>query len=69
MSRFALVNGRVLADRGIEAGLAVVVEDGCISAVVPEMEALQHTPQVHDLQGAILLPGYIDCQVNGGGGV
>ena len=69
MSRFALVNGRVLVDHGIEAGLAVVVEDGRISAVLPEAEALRQTPLVHDLQGAILLPGYIDCQVNGGGGV
>ena len=69
MSRFALVNGRVLTDHGIEAGLAVVVEDGRISAVLPEVEALQQAPLAHDLQGAILLPGYIDCQVNGGGGM
>ena len=65
----ALVNGRVLTDRGIEAGLAVLVEGRRITAVVPEVEALRQSPQVHDLQGATLLPGYIDCQVNGGGGV
>ena len=65
----ALVNGRVLTDHGIEAGLAVLVEDGRIRAVVPEVEALRQSPRAHDLQGAILLPGYIDCQVNGGGGV
>ena len=65
----ALVNGRVLTDRGIEAGLAVLVESGHITAVLPEVEALRQSPHVHDLQGATLLPGYIDCQVNGGGGV
>ncbi len=69
MSRFALVNGRVLTDHGIEAGLAVVVEEGRITAVLAQEEAMRQAPRVHDLQGAILLPGYIDCQVNGGGGV
>jgi N-acetylglucosamine-6-phosphate deacetylase len=24
---------------------------------------------VHDLEGALLMPGFVDCQVNGGGGV
>ena len=67
--RLALVNGRVLTDRGIEEGIAVLVEAGRIAAVVPEHEALQRADDAHDLQGAILLPGFIDCQVNGGGGV
>ncbi|MET0580968.1 MAG: N-acetylglucosamine-6-phosphate deacetylase, partial [Pseudoxanthomonas sp.] len=67
--RLALVNGRVLGDRGIEEGIAVLVEAGRIVAVVPEQEALQRADDAHDLQGAILLPGFIDCQVNGGGGV
>ena len=69
MSRLALVNGRVLTDRGFETGLAVLVEDGRIHAVVVQAQALPGSVQVHDLQGATLLPGYIDCQVNGGGGV
>ena len=68
-STLALVNGRVLGDRGIEEGIAVLVEAGRIVAVVPEHEALQRADDAHDLQGAILLPGFIDCQVNGGGGV
>ena len=69
MNRLALVNGRVLTDRGFEAGLAVLVEDGRIHAVEAQAQALPGSVQVHDLQGATLLPGYIDCQVNGGGGV
>ena len=68
-SSLALVNGRVLTDRGIEEGIAVLVEAGSIVAVVAEHEALQRADDAHDLQGAILLPGFIDCQVNGGGGV
>jgi N-acetylglucosamine-6-phosphate deacetylase len=68
-NRLALVNGRVLTDRGIEEGVAVLVEAGDIVAVISEHEALQRANDAHDLQGAILLPGFIDCQVNGGGGV
>jgi len=68
-SNLALVNGRVLTDRGIEEGLAVLVQAGRIVAVVSEHEALQRADDAYDLQGATLLPGFIDCQVNGGGGV
>lgn len=68
-SNLALVNGRVLTDRGIEEGLAVLVQTARIVAVVSEHEALQRADDAYDLQGAILLPGFIDCQVNGGGGV
>lgn len=68
-SNLALVNGRVLTDRGIEEGIAVLVQAGRIVAVVSEHEALQRADDAYDLQGAILLPGFIDCQVNGGGGV
>ena len=68
-STLALVNGRVLTDHGIEEGVAVLVQAGRILDVVPEHEALQRADDAHDLQGAILLPGFIDCQVNGGGGV
>lgn len=68
-STLALVNGRVLVDRGIEEGIAVLVQAGRIVAVVSGHEALQRADDAYDLQGATLLPGFIDCQVNGGGGV
>ena len=68
MSSLVLVNGRVLTDRGIEDGLDVVIEAGRITAVGPPREA-RRAMATHDLQGATLLPGFIDCQVNGGGGV
>lgn len=68
-SNLALVNGRVLTDRGIEEGIAVLVQAGRIVAVVSEHEALQRADDAYDLRDAILLPGFIDCQVNGGGGV
>jgi N-acetylglucosamine-6-phosphate deacetylase len=65
----ALVNGRVLLDEGFVEGRAVLVEGDRIAAVVAENDARVSSATRHDLQGALLLPGFVDCQVNGGGGV
>ena len=64
----ALVNGRVVTDRGIEDGLAVVLSRGRIAALTPR-SALPPGAPIKDLGGGYLLPGFIDIQVNGGGGV
>lgn len=45
----------------------VVVEGGRVAAVVPHSERPHGA--VRDLGGGLLAPGYIDVQVNGGGGV
>jgi N-acetylglucosamine-6-phosphate deacetylase len=64
----ALVNGRVLTDAGIEIGKAVLLRDGRIEAILAA-DALKGDVRRHDLGGGLLLPGFIDVQVNGGGGV
>jgi N-acetylglucosamine-6-phosphate deacetylase len=46
---------------------AVVVEGGRIATIVPHSEKPHGA--VRDLGGGLLAPGYIDVQVNGGGGV
>ncbi|GLR83386.1 N-acetylglucosamine-6-phosphate deacetylase [Bradyrhizobium iriomotense] len=46
---------------------AVVVEGGRIAAIVPHAE--RPHDDVRDLGGGLLVPGFIDVQVNGGGGV
>jgi N-acetylglucosamine-6-phosphate deacetylase len=47
---------------------AVVVTDGAISAVTPE-DALPEGAAVLRLGGGTLAPGFVDLQVNGGGGI
>lgn len=64
----ALANARVLAPQGWRDDVAVVVRDGLISALV-EPRRISGDAEIHDLSGRMLLPGFIDCQVNGGGGV
>ncbi|HEY2753344.1 N-acetylglucosamine-6-phosphate deacetylase [Phenylobacterium sp.] len=63
----ALVNGRVMTDRGIEEGLAVRLSQGRIAALGPAAEVASGA-ETRDLYGGLLLPGFIDIQVNGGGG-
>ena len=60
-------NGHVLTERGFERDACVVVEDGHIVAVL-HGDAPTGADRI-DLQGGWLAPGFIDLQVNGGGGV
>jgi N-acetylglucosamine-6-phosphate deacetylase len=65
----ALINGRVLWERSFANGMAVLIEGGRIAAVVPHSDPRCRAAEAHDLHGQLLLPGFIDVQVNGGGGV
>lgn len=61
-----LVNGRVVLGGELREGLAVVLDGAHIAAITgtPPSDA-----ETYDLEGRVLAPGYIDVQVNGGGGV
>ncbi|HUZ13867.1 MAG TPA: N-acetylglucosamine-6-phosphate deacetylase [Caulobacteraceae bacterium] len=64
----ALVNGRVMTDRGLAEGLAVRLAGERIAAIGARAE-VSVGARVRDLGGALLLPGFIDTQVNGGDGL
>jgi N-acetylglucosamine-6-phosphate deacetylase len=64
----ALTNGRVLTDRGVVERRTVLIENGRIRGIV-ESDAIPAGAQTRDLANGLLLPGFIDTQVNGGGGV
>src|SRR5580693_4063635 len=65
----ALVNGRVLGDNGLIGGRCVLLDRSRIVDVVAESDPRCRSVQRYDLKGQMLLPGFIDPQVNGGGGV
>lgn len=69
MNDLVLINGRVLTERGLEDGLAVRLTKGRIAAVGPATDLGGGAIARRDLEGGLLLPGFIDTQVNGGGGV
>ncbi|HEY8949968.1 MAG TPA: N-acetylglucosamine-6-phosphate deacetylase [Rhizomicrobium sp.] len=64
----ALTNGRVLTDRGVVERRTVLIADGRVQKLTAPDESPQDV-MTHDLKGGLLLPGFIDTQVNGGGGV
>ena len=66
--RRALVNGRIAARGRMIDRHAVLVEEGWIVDIVRDDDPRLAKARCHDLDGALLLPGFIDTQVNGGGG-
>jgi N-acetylglucosamine-6-phosphate deacetylase len=61
----ALINGRVVLRNEIRSDLCIVIDNGRIAAV---SETVPDDCERVDLAGQYLLPGFIDVQVNGGGG-
>jgi N-acetylglucosamine-6-phosphate deacetylase len=65
----AFLNGRILTDAGFTDN-AVLVQNGRIQALTDDRDpAVAAAERKIDLGGQMLLPGFIDTQVNGGGGV
>ena len=65
----ALINGRVFDGEKLHHGVAVILEDDRICALLPDSDGVNDIAVRLDLEGHILAPGLIDMQVNGGGGV
>lgn len=66
MSTSAISGARILADGQWLDGHALIVENGRIAAIVP----VDRVSVVNDHRaGGLLVPGFIDTQVNGGGGL
>jgi len=64
----ALANARVLADEGFVEGRVVLIDSGRIAAITTRDDPRVAGAQRRDLGGAWLMPGFVDSQVNGGGG-
>jgi len=62
----AFTNGRLFDGDAIHDDRVLVVDDGRIADLAT---ALPADAAIVDLQGGLLAPGFIDVQVNGGGGV
>ena len=67
--RTALVNGRILAGEGVVSGRTLLLSGSRIEALADPGDPRCREAAVVDLEGHLLLPGFIDVQVNGGGGV
>ena len=63
-----LVNGRIFTGDEIISNHEVLLANGIIETVRKSSSPTDDVTVI-DLQGGLLAPGFIDCQVNGGGGV
>ena len=68
MSRIAYTAAQVFDGEKLTGNIAVVVEGGLVQELVAAHD-LANDVTVHDLGNVILSPGFVDVQVNGGGGV
>jgi N-acetylglucosamine-6-phosphate deacetylase len=67
--RTLLTNGRIFTPEGIRSELAVLLDGGRIEALVMHDDPRGRAARIEDLDGLLLVPGFIDTQVNGGGGM
>lgn len=63
-----IMGARVLTENGLVDGQAVRIDGGRIAAIAPLDELPRNEPR-YDAAGLTLLPGFVDVQTNGGGGV
>ncbi|KAA3440569.1 N-acetylglucosamine-6-phosphate deacetylase [Rufibacter hautae] len=66
--RFALTNGTIYSGHTITQNHAILFEDEQIIGLVPD-DQLPDDVTVLDAEGGFICPGFVDLQVNGGGGV
>ena len=64
-----LVNGQIVTPDGIVAAGGVAVADGVITRAGSQLASTARSGELIDLDNDFLLPGFVDVQVNGGGGV
>ncbi|XHB99469.1 N-acetylglucosamine-6-phosphate deacetylase [Nitratireductor sp. ac15] len=68
MSSFALAGARIFDGETWFENHVLMVENGRISAIEAREKVSRELP-LRDARGAMIVPGFIDLQVNGGGGV
>lgn len=67
-ARTAYIGARIFDGAQWHDDAALLVEGGQVAGIVPASEAAAAQDRI-DLGGGLLVPGFIDLQVNGGGGV
>ncbi|WP_274626667.1 N-acetylglucosamine-6-phosphate deacetylase [Arvimicrobium flavum] len=66
--RLAISGARIFDGEGWHDDAALLVGSGMVEAIVPQ-SGIKPGWQRVDLDGGMLVPGFVDLQVNGGGGV
>lgn len=68
MTGFALSGAAIFDGRSWHQDRVILIAEGVVSALLPPEDVPAGTDWI-DLDGGLLVPGFVDLQVNGGGGV
>jgi len=68
MTRFVLTGALVFDGEATQTDISIVIAEGLIESVCRDSEVPNGSERVR-LDGGLLAPGFVDIQVNGGGGV
>jgi N-acetylglucosamine-6-phosphate deacetylase len=67
--RLVALRGRVVTDYEVWPGGTVLFDDGSVADVSPDDSLLADAHELHDYEEALILPGFVDLQVNGAFGI
>jgi N-acetylglucosamine-6-phosphate deacetylase len=67
--RLVALRGRVVTDYEVWPGGTVLFGDGSVADVSPDDSLVADAHEVHDYDEALILPGFVDLQVNGAFGI
>ena len=67
--RLVALRGRVVTDYEVWPGGTVLLGDGSVADISPDDSLLADAHEVHDYDEALILPGFVDLQVNGAFGI
>src|SRR5918998_4259660 len=67
--RLVALRGRIVTDYEVWPAGTVLLGEGSIADVSPDDSLLAEAHEVHDHAGSLILPGFVDLQVNGAFGI
>lgn len=62
------INGSIFDGEITHTNKALIIDNGSVNSIVPSSQ-ISRDDNTYNLEGGIIAPGFIDLQVNGGGGV